>query len=216
MVSGIAPQLTATKRPARRLPRSCSARAATSLPVPVSPKSSTSVSASASSASRLRKRATAGECPTTRAAHGSSAWAPALSERFSMISRRYSLARRIVSIRRTGSAGFSTKSQAPSRIAFTAMGTSAWPVISTTGISASTAVTAESKPKPSRPGMRTSLTTTTEESRPSSLSAASPERLAMTAKPSSSSVNRQASSTSASSSTRTTLGALMRRFPAGP
>ncbi len=73
----------------------------------------------------------------------------------------------------SGSNGFSRKSNAPTRIASTAMGTSPWPVIMITGSAESWLISRLSSAIPSMPGMRMSVTTTPGQSEPTTFRASS-------------------------------------------
>ena len=161
MLSGTAPQLMATKGEPPRGLRSWMARATRSLPVPVSPNSKTSASTCEMRWTMEARRCRAGVRPTRRGP-GAACWASssALSCRFSRLRRRLSMPRRTISTRRSPAKGFSRKSQAPSRMASTAVEISPWPVISMTGRSGSRACTSRSSAMPSIPGMRISLTMT--------------------------------------------------------
>ncbi|MNE12339.1 hypothetical protein D3C80_1051330 [compost metagenome] len=158
--SASAPALIATNGPSRRADRSCRARATTSLPLPVSPRISTSALVRASAATCWRRRAMPGDRPIRRPSRASRPDRVWRSWRFSSTRRRMARARRTPSSRVSLGKGFSRKSQAPARIACTASGTSPWPVIRITGSSPSRSCTWPSSCRPSRPGMRMSLTTT--------------------------------------------------------
>ena len=95
------------------------------------------------------------------------------SARLSSVSRRACVARLASSVIRSGLKGFSRKSQAPTRIASTAIGTSPWPVIMMTGRPESMPIRRLRNAIPSMPGILMSLTTTPAKSGPMTFSASS-------------------------------------------
>lgn len=157
--SGTAPQFSAMNGLSWRGDSVCRLRATSSLPVPVSPLMSTGASVAATLSISARTEAIAWERPMMRVP----AAGPASSRRrarFSSSSARRSTARRTVSVRRSAGNGFSMKSNAPSRIACTAIVISPWPVTSTTGMPVPNDWQCASTSSPLAPGRRRSLTTT--------------------------------------------------------
>ena len=126
--SGIAAQFTWISGLSRRwLPR-WSARATSSLPVPLSPVISTVAGVGAARSMVSRSLRIAGESPIS-----SSGWWR--SSLFSRCRRQASMALRSETRTRSRCSGFSKKSYAPRFAASTAVPTSPWPLIISTGMS---------------------------------------------------------------------------------
>ena len=115
----IVAQLSTVKEPSRRCERPCSARAATSLPEPGGPLIITRLPVGATRSMALRSWQIDCELPIMV----QSAFARSRSSAFSWRSRAASIARLTVSASLSDLNGFSTKSYAPSLIAFTAVST---------------------------------------------------------------------------------------------
>jgi hypothetical protein len=125
----IAPAATVTNGPARRAPRSCSARATVSLPVPASPTTSTPVSCAAIFSICARSAWIALPEPTRSPGAGICRRRPSFSRRSWPASTAWPTTRRSLA----SDSGFSMKSHAPSRVASTAVSMLPWPEIMMTG-----------------------------------------------------------------------------------
>ncbi|MCY1371819.1 hypothetical protein D9M69_589870 [compost metagenome] len=108
--SASAPALIATNGPLRRLDKSCSARATTSLPAPVSPRISTSALVAARAPICSRRRSIEGEWPTSRVLSSLRSLKANRRLRLSSTSWRRANARRTLSSRASLAKGFSRKS----------------------------------------------------------------------------------------------------------
>ena len=151
--SGSAAQFTATNGISRRGPLAHSARATSSLPVPCSPTINTRAMPGptrriCSSSSRI-----AGDRPTIGTAHDSS------GPRRSAANVRVVEALRSVWIRCSSESGFSTKSNAPRRVARTAFSIVPWPDIMTTVVPEWRAMISGSRSRPLPSGNHTSSRT---------------------------------------------------------
>ncbi len=104
------------------------ARATSSLPVPLSPVIRTVAGVGAAFSIISRSRRTAGAVPMICSGSGRRV-------RFSVCRRKASMAFRSERRTRSRCSGFSKKSKAPRRVASTAVATSAWPLIISTGMS---------------------------------------------------------------------------------
>ncbi|MNV50666.1 hypothetical protein D3C71_1426860 [compost metagenome] len=108
--SASAPALIATNGPLRRLDKSCSARATTSLPAPVSPRINTSALVAANAPICSRRRSIDGDCPTRRVLSSLRSLSARRRLRLSSTKRRKAKARRTLSSRASLAKGFSRKS----------------------------------------------------------------------------------------------------------
>ena len=148
---GTAAQLTLTNGRSRRALRSWIARATSSLPVPVSPRMHTRDSVGATRSTCAMTRCIASLVHT-------SSWRPTRrrSCRFSSSSRASRSVFSTVSSSLSDEIGFSRKSDAPSRVARTAMSTVACPEIMMIGVATPSSRSSASMARPSFPGITTS------------------------------------------------------------
>ncbi len=107
-----------------------------------------------------RSRSIRGEVPTSFFMIAERSPSSRRSARLSSVIRRLDVARLVSSVIRSGLNGFSRKSNAPTRIASTAIGTSPCPVIMITGRPESTLISRFRNCIPSMPGIFMSDTTT--------------------------------------------------------
>ena len=189
----------------------------TSLPDPVSPLIKTWALVGATLPIRVRSFSIAGFWPIKPDPFLLCRANSTFSILFSRTSCRWLMARLVMSTKRSGSNGFSMKSNAPSRMARTAVAMSPWPVIRMTGISASILRASLRNARPSILGMRMSDTTTPDQplrrrSRAESASSNTSTRMSASSR-----VCCAASRTSGSSSTKRTQWAVVcTGFPFDP
>ncbi len=159
-VSGRAPRFTDTNGWPHRSLRLWMARAASSLPVPLSPLISTVASLRATCRIWRSRSWVARQLPMISGSSPVSA-SRSRNARFSNVSRRCSSALRTCMRITFRSTGFVTKSNAPCRIASTAISTDPNAVITMTLVSGRVSRICLSNPSPSSsPGKRTSVITT--------------------------------------------------------
>ncbi len=198
--SGIAAQLTLTKGFSARVLLPWMARATSSLPVPDSPVISTVALVGAARATASWTSPRAGEEPIIRLLPS----VDILRVRFSSRSRRCSMALRRTSSTRSRSSGFSMKSNAPSRVASTAVAIVPCPEIITTGRSGSLSRSLPSTSRPSMRGILMSSSTTSGRSASTTDSASGPVAASRSCMPSYSRIIlREARISCSSSATRT-------------
>ncbi len=175
--SGIAAQFTCTNGPSRRRLSRCTARATSSLPTPLSPQMSTValVGAAFTIAPFTAPRPTLSPTIWWRFS-----WS-FRNVRFSVRRRRESTALRTSTSTRSVSSGFSRKSNAPSRVASTAVVMVPCPDITTIGVTSVRCVSRWSTSRPSMPGILMSRNTRSGASRSTRATPSSPVAAVMTA-----------------------------------